>query len=125
MSIFKSPAEKNTIDNIANKAGDMVDSAEHSAKQALSTVEMKAHEFATDGASLMELTAERARLYANKGVQMTKHASDAVKEKVGVYADTASEKIKANPLTSVAIAAAVGAAVAVVSSYALGRKSDK
>jgi ElaB/YqjD/DUF883 family membrane-anchored ribosome-binding protein len=125
MSIFKSPAEKNTIDNIANKADAMVDSAEHSAKQALSTVDMTAHELATDGASLMELTAERARLYTNKGVQMAKHAADAVKEKTGVYADTASEKIKANPLTSVAIAAAVGAAVAAVSAYALGRKSDK
>jgi ElaB/YqjD/DUF883 family membrane-anchored ribosome-binding protein len=125
MSIFKSSSDQNPIDTMASKAGDMLDGAEQSAKQALSQVDRKAHELAADGASFMDLATERAHMYADKGTQMAKHASQAVKEKATHYADSASAAIKENPLKSIAIAAAVGATVAVVTSYALGRKSIK
>ncbi len=124
MSIFKSSTDQSPIDSMTSKAGDMLDGAEHSAKQALSQVDRKAHELVADGASLMELASERAQMYADKGTQMAKQASAALKDKATHYAESASEKIKENPLKSIAIAAAVGATVAVVTSYALGRKSS-
>jgi len=117
---------KDTVEKIAASANNMVDSAEQSTKSTLTKVDLEARELVNEGLPLVELAAQRARLYADKGMVMAKHASDAVKEKAGEYADTASGKIKENPLKSVAIAAAVGAAVAAATTYAIGRnKSGK
>lgn len=116
---------KDTVEKITDSANGMADSAEQSTKKALAQVDLEARELVNEGIPLVALAAQRARLYADKGMVMAKHASDAVKEKASVYADTASTKIKENPLKSVAIAAAVGAAVAAATTYALGRKSGK
>ena len=120
--IAKTPAA--TLDALSQKASDVIDQAQDAAQKVASQVKSEALGLKQDAPKLVDLAADTLKSYTRKGATLAKDASALAREKAGQYAESAADRVRQDPLKAILIAAAAGAAVAIVASYANGKRKD-
>lgn len=120
--IAKTPAA--TLDALSQKASDVIDQAQDAAQKVASQVKSEALGLKQDAPKLVDLAADTLKAYTRKGATLAKDASALAREKAGQYAESAADRVRQDPLKAILIAAAAGAAVAIVASYANGKRKD-
>ena len=116
---------QDTVDHLQTQASDLLDTAHHKADQALAKVAGKVDDLSVQGPGLLDLASARVQQAARKSASFAKDVGHAAKAKANDYADQASSRIRKDPLKSVLIAAAAGAAVTAVAVAAYKRRSGK
>ena len=114
-----------SLDELAEKAGHAVDKAQHVAEQTVSKVKSEAKDLAGLTPSLIDLAAEKIKDLAARSATYAKDGSDVVKKKAKDAADATSDRIRQDPLKSVLIAVAAGAAVAALAGYVASKRSSR
>ncbi len=112
-----------SLDGLAHKAENMVDKAQDVADQAIYKVKSEAKDLADLTPSLIDMAAEKLKELAARSASYAKDSGEVVKAKAKVVADKSSDHIRQDPLKSVLIAVAVGAAVAALATYVVQKRS--
>lgn len=115
-------AASQSIDNLSNAASKAVDGAQDMAEQAISKVQSEAKELTDKTPRLLDVAVERIKAMGTKGADVARETTQLAREKAAVMADQASDKIRQDPLKSVLIAVAAGAALAVAAGYVAQRR---
>lgn len=118
--ISKTPAA--TIDALSLKAAEVIDQAQDAAHNVASQLKSEALGLKQDAPKLVDLAADALKAYTRKGASMAKDASTLAREKAGQYAEIAADRVRQDPLKAILIAAAAGAAVALLASHANGKR---
>ena len=104
-----------------HSAEQAIDSTRNYANHALDVTEEKMHSLSSGVKPALEKLSRKAEEYAHQGVDMAVHAKDKARESLSSYSAATSRYVADKPVQSVLIAAAVGAAVAVLVTSALKR----
>jgi hypothetical protein len=118
--IVKSSAA--TLDALTHKAVDVIDQAQDTAHKVVNQVKSEAQGLKQDAPRLVDLAADTLKAYTSKGAALAKDASALAREKASLYAEGAAERVRKDPLKAILMAAAAGAAVALVANYAHGKR---
>jgi len=115
-----------SIDNFTQAASNVVDNAQHAADRVITKVHDQAMEFTGKAPSLVEQAMDRMKTIGQQSSSMARDTAAAAKDKAVKLADQTSDRIRQDPLKSVLIALAAGAALAAAASYvSQRRKSDR
>jgi ElaB/YqjD/DUF883 family membrane-anchored ribosome-binding protein len=106
------------VDQIADKAERTVDSARAFANEALDKADAKVRTLREDIKPALDAVSARVHDMAARGRAAAAETRDQTREKVQAYAERTSAYVAEQPLKSMAIAAAAGAAIALL----LGRR---
>jgi ElaB/YqjD/DUF883 family membrane-anchored ribosome-binding protein len=112
-----------SIDHLADKAGDVIEQVQVAAHKVVGQVQSEAKDLTQEAPKLVDLAADALKAYTRKGASLAKDASALAREKAGVYADSAANRVRKDPLKAILVAAAAGAAVALVASYAAKKRN--
>jgi len=96
---------------LADKAGDVIEQAQVAAHKVVGQVQSEAKDLTQEAPKLVDLAADALKAYTRKGASLAKDASALAREKAGVYADSAANRVRKDPLKAILVAAAAGAAV--------------
>ena len=113
------------VDRMASAAGQALDQAHDKADQALSSVQNGAHDLARQAPSLVDFALDRVRYLGERSSQLARSTGAMAMDKARVAADHTADRIRRDPLKSVLIAVATGAALAVVASHLAQRRQSK
>ena len=119
--ITSANATQNTrqaVDDLAASADHAIDSSRNYANHALDVADDKIHNFRNSVQPALEKLSRRAGEYAHQGMDMAAQAKDKARESMSQYSAATSRYVADKPVQSVLIAAAVGAAVALLVSAA-------
>ena len=122
--ITSSTAPQNTrqaVDGLAHSADKAIDSTRSYANHALDVADEKIHSLSNGVKPVLEKFSRKAEEYAHQGMDMAVHAKDKARESLSHYSAATSRYVADKPVQSVLIAAAVGAAVALLVSSARNR----
>ncbi len=122
--ITSANATQNTrqaVDGLANSADHAIDSGRNYANQALDMADEKIHSLRGSVQPAFDKLSRKAGEYAHQGMDMAAHAKDRARESLSQYSAATSRYVSDKPVQSVLIAAAVGAAVALLVSSARNR----
>lgn len=119
---FGKPA---SIDELTHKAGEVLDDAKAAASKVVAQTKSEAKGLTDEAPKLLNLAAEALKAYTDKGASLAKDASVLARQKATEYADGAATRVRKDPLKAILVAAAAGAAVALIASYAAKNKSAK
>ena len=122
--ITSAPNQQNTrqaVDGLANSADKAIDSTRNYAHHALDVADEKIHNFRSGVQPALEKLTRKAEEYAHQGMDMAVHAKDRARESLSHYGAATTRYVADKPLQSVLIAAAVGAAVALLVSASRNR----
>lgn len=122
--ITSAATQQNTrqaVDGLANSADKAIDSTRNYAHHALDVADEKIHSLSNGVKPALEKLSHQAEQYAHQGMDMAVHAKDKARESLSNYSAATSRYVADKPLQSVLIAAAVGAAVAMLVSSARNR----
>jgi len=111
-----------TLDALTHKAVDVIDQAQDAAHKVVSQVRSEAQDLKQEAPKLVDLAADALKAYTRKGASLAKDASALAREKAGQYAEGAADRVRKDPLKAILMAAAAGAVVALVASYAHGKR---
>ena len=95
-------------------AGKAVDSTRDYANQALDRAESKVRDLRGEVDPLVEMLASKAQKLARQSLDMAAEAKEKARQSLTRYADATTQYVSDQPVRSVLIAAAVGAAVALL-----------
>ncbi len=95
-------------------AGKAVDSTRDYANQALERAESKVRDLRGEVDPLVEMLASKAQKLARQSLDMAAEAKEKARQSLTRYADATTQYVSDQPVRSVLIAAAVGAAVALL-----------
>jgi ElaB/YqjD/DUF883 family membrane-anchored ribosome-binding protein len=122
--ITSATTQQNTrqaVDGLANSADKAIDSTRNYANHALDVADEKIHSISNGVKPALEKFSRKAEEYAHQGMDMAVHAKDKARESLSHYSAATSRYVADKPVQSVLIAAAVGAAVALLVSSARNR----
>ena len=108
----------NGLTQSADKA---IDSTRNYANHALDVADEKIHTLSNGVKPALEKLTRKAEAYAHQGVDMAVNAKDKARESLSHYGAAATRYVADKPVQSVLMAAAVGAAVALLVSSARNR----
>lgn len=112
---------RQAVDTLANSADKAIDSTRNYANHALDLADEKIHSMSNGVKPALEKFSRRAEEYAHQGMDMAVQAKDKARESLSHYSAATSRYVADKPVQSVLIAAAVGAAVALLVSSARNR----
>ena len=115
------PAVRQTSDELLQNVGKAADSTRDYANQALNKAEDKVRELRGSVDPLVDMLASRAQKLARQSLDMAAEAKDKAQQSLSRYASVTTHYVSEQPVRSVLIAAAVGAAVALLVSSARDR----
>ena len=122
--ITPATAQQNTrqvADGMLNSADKAIDSTRNFANHALDVTEEKVHNLGSSVKPALEKFSRKAEEYAHQGMDMAMQAKDKARESLSHYSAATTRYVADKPVQSVLIAAAVGAAVALLVSSARQR----
>ena len=108
-------------DNLVHSADQAIDSTRSFANHALDATGRTIHNLNSGVKPTLEKFSRNAERYASQGVDMAVQAKDKAREQLSLYGAATSRYVVDKPVQSVLIAAAVGAAVALLVSFARNR----
>lgn len=112
---------RQAVDGLANSAGMAVDSTRNYANHALDVADEKIHSISNGVKPALEKISRKAEEYAHQGMDMAMLAKDKARESLSHYSAATTRYVADKPMQSVLIAAAVGAAVAMLVSASRNR----
>ena len=101
-------------DNLAQSADKAIETTRSYANQALDVADEKINSLRGSVQPVLDKLSRNAEHYANQGMDMAVQAKDKAKESLSHYSEATSRYVADKPVQSVLIAAAVGAAVALL-----------
>lgn len=110
----------NSLTQSADKA---IDSTRNYANHALDVADEKMHNLRNGVQPVLEKLTRKAEDYAHQGMDMAVNAKDKARESLSHYGAVTTRYVADKPVQSVLIAAAVGAAVALLVSSARNRRN--
>lgn len=110
------------IDRLADAAGHAMDQAHDAADQAVTSVQNGAQDLARQAPGLVDLAIDRVKNLGAKGSDLARATSAMAVDKARQAADHTADRIRRDPLKSVLIAVAAGAAVALIASHMAHRR---
>ncbi len=122
--ITSATAQQNTrqaADGLLHSADQAIDSTRSFTNHALDKTEEKIHNLSGNIKPVLDKFSRKAEEYAQQGVDMALQAKDKARESLSNYSAATSRYVADKPMQSVLIAAAVGAAVALLVSSARNR----
>jgi ElaB/YqjD/DUF883 family membrane-anchored ribosome-binding protein len=122
--ITSATTQQNTrqaVDGLANSADKAIDSTRNYANHALDVADEKIHNLRSGVQPALEKFSRKAEEYAHQGMDMAMQAKDKARESLSQYGAATTRYVADKPVQSVLIAAAVGAAVALLVSSARNR----
>lgn len=122
--ITSASATQNTrqaVDSLASSADHAIDSSRNYANQALDAADEKIHNLRSSVQPALDKLSRKAGEYAHQGMDMAAQAKDKARESLSQYSAATTRYVSDKPVQSVLIAAAVGAAVALLISSARNR----
>ena len=114
-------AVRQPSDELLQNTGNAMDSTRDYANQALAKAEDKVRELRGTVDPLVDMLASRAQKLARQSLDMAAEAKDKAQQSLSRYASVTTHYVSEQPVRSVLIAAAVGAAVALLVSSARHR----
>lgn len=108
-------------DALTHSADKAIDSTRNYANNALDAADEKIHSLRSGMQPVLEKFSRKAEEYANQGMDMAVNAKDKARESLSHYSEATSRYVADKPMQSVLIAAAVGAAIAMLVSSARNR----
>ena len=115
---------RQTLDGFANSADKTIDSTRNYANHALDVADEKIHNLRSGVQPAFDKLSRNAEEYANQAMDMAIQAKDKARESLSHYSAATSRYVADKPVQSVLIAAAVGAAVALLVSSARNRNHN-
>lgn len=112
---------RQATDGMLQSAGTAVDSTRDYASQGLDKAEDKVRELRGSVDPLVDMLASRAQKLARQSLDMAAEAKEKAQQSLTRYANATTHYVSEQPVRSVLIAAAVGAAVALLVSSARNR----
>jgi ElaB/YqjD/DUF883 family membrane-anchored ribosome-binding protein len=112
---------RQAADGLLNSADKAIDHTRTYANHALDAADSKMHELKRAVEPALDKLSSKAQAIAQQGMDMAGQAKDKAKESLSHYSTVTSRYVAEKPIQSVLIAAAVGAAVALVVSAARNR----
>lgn len=117
------PALRNASSELLQSADNAVVATRDYANQALDKAESKVRELRGDVDPLVDLLASKAQKLARQSLDMAAEAKDKAQQSLSRYATATTHYVAEQPMRSVLIAAAVGAAVALLVASSRQRKN--
>lgn len=108
------PAMRKVSDDVLQTASHAVDSTRDYANHALDKAEDKVREFRSNVDPLVDRLSAKAQQLARQSFDMAAEAKDMAQKSLSRYSAVTSQYVSEQPVRSVLIAAAVGAAVALL-----------
>ena len=115
--ITPTTTEQNTnqaVNSMANSADRAIDSTRNYANHALDVADEKMHSLRNGVQPALDKFSRKAGEYATQGMDMAVNAKDKARESLSHYSVATGRYVSDKPMQSVMIAAAVGAAVALL-----------
>ena len=103
-----------TVNSMVSSADRAIDSTRNYANHALDVADEKIHSLRNGVQPALEKFSRKAGEYAHQGMDMAVHAKDKARESLSQYSAATGRYVSDKPMQSVMIAAAVGAAVALL-----------
>lgn len=119
------PAMKKASDDVMSSAGKVIDSTREHANQALDMAENKVRELRGSVDPVVEMLASKAQKMARQSLDMASEAKERAEKSLKHAADATTRYVSEQPMRSVLIAAAVGAAVALLVSTSRQRNHNR
>lgn len=122
--ITSATTQQNTrqaADSLLHTADQAIDTTRNLANRALDVTEEKMHNLSNGVKPALENFSRKAEEYANQAMDLAMQAKDKARESISHYGASTSRYVADKPVQSVLIAAAVGAAVALLVSSARNR----
>jgi ElaB/YqjD/DUF883 family membrane-anchored ribosome-binding protein len=115
---------RQTSDGLLRTAGHAIDTTRDFANDALDTAEDKVRMLRGEIDPIVDMLASKAQKLARQSLDMAAHAKDRAQQSMSRASDATTRYVSEQPLRSVMIAAAVGAAVALLVSAARHRHQN-
>ena len=112
---------RQAAESLLHSADRAIDSTRNQASHALGVAEEKMHNLSNSVKPAFDKLSRMAGDYAHQGMDMAVHAKDRARESLSQYGAVTTRYVADKPVQSVLIAAAVGAAVAILISSARNR----
>lgn len=112
---------RQTADGMLKSADRAIDATRAYANNALDTADEKMHALQSKVEPALDKLTVKAQALAQQGMDMAGQAKDKARESLSHYSEATSRYVSDKPMQSVLIAAAVGAAVAILVSAAYNR----
>ena len=115
--ITPTTTEQNTnqaVNSMVSSADRAIDSTRNYASHALDVADEKIHSLRNGVQPALDKFSRKAGEYAHQGMDMAVHAKDKARESLSHYSAATGRYVSDKPMQSVMIAAAVGAAVALL-----------
>ena len=112
---------RQAADGLLHSADKAIDSTRNYANHALDVADEKIHSMSSGVKPALEKFSRQAEEYAHQGMDMAMQSKDKARESLSHYSAASSRYVADKPVQSVLIAAAVGAAVALLVSSTRNR----
>jgi uncharacterized protein with ATP-grasp and redox domains len=119
------PAMQKASENAMNSAEKTWETTREHANQALDLAESKVREFRGSVDPMVEMLASKAQKMARQSLEMASEARDRAEKSLKVAANATTQYVSDQPMRSVLIAAAVGAAFALLVSTSRQRNVNR
>lgn len=117
------PTVRNASNELLQGADDAMHATRDYANHALDKAENKVRELRGDVDPLVDMLASKAQKLARQSLDMASEAKDKAQQSLSRYASATTHYVAEQPMRSVLIAAAVGAAVALLVASSLQRRN--
>ena len=119
------PQARQAADDMLKSAGNAVDASREFANSALDKAESKVRELRGNVDPMVDMLASKAQKLARQSLDIAAEAKDRAQQSLTRAADATTRYVSEQPMRAVLIAAAVGAAVALMVSTARNRGRDR
>jgi ElaB/YqjD/DUF883 family membrane-anchored ribosome-binding protein len=115
---------RQAADGLLHSADQAIDSTRNFANHALDVTEEKMHDLSSGAKPALEKFSRKAGEYAHQGMDAAMQAKDKARESLSNYSVATGRYVADKPVQSILIAAAVGAALALLVSSARNRNRN-
>lgn len=112
-----SEAAGNQVNRVANAASEALEHAHDVADRAVTSAQERAQDLARQAPGFMDTAFERVRHLGERSSQLARATGAMAVDKARLAADHTADRIRRDPLKSVLIAVATGAALAVIATH--------
>lgn len=119
-----SHAASHQVDRMATAASDALDHAHEVADRAVTSAQERAQDLARQAPGFMDLAFDRVRNLGERSSQIARATGALAVDKARLAADHTADRIRRDPLKSVLIAVATGAALAMIVSHVAHRRQS-
>ncbi len=120
-----SDAASHQVDRVADAASEALDRAHDVADRAVTSAQERAHDLTRQAPGLVDLAFDRVRHLGERSGEIARATRAMAVDKARMAADQTAERIRRDPLKSVLIAVATGAALAVIASHVAQRRQSR